>query len=204
MRKILYFYDNKLSMKGRFSNKYSDIVERWSDYMLQTRGSYPVWLFPLDMNKMILHKFKNNQYLRLKIIRAVLRIVSLFGFSITENLDVVQVKPIYREENRVVIGLHNEKNYVLITRMLLFLEKINMRVLSALVFLVLCRAMKEDSALKHKIYSSAMFRKWVGTQSYIEQTKAEEVFFDVQLEDWEKVSLEELPNTEPKGDAWDD
>lgn len=212
MRNVLRFYNNEQPANDRIFYLYDDIVNKWSDYRLQVRKNYINWLFPLEtdvdtkLTKGLLYKFRTNQLLRRKVIRATLRMMSFFGYTVTKdnNLDVVAIKPIMRQEENTVIGLYNSDNYPKITRILQFLTNIHMEDMSALFFLMLCKAIKENPDLKHIVKTKVVLQEWLKTQSYIKKEKryeAEGKIFGEELESWEKSHEEEEV---VKEDGWDE
>lgn len=211
MRGVIRFYQGQQDKPY----PYEEIMD-WTDSRLQARKNYINWLFPLEndsetkLNKALLYKFKTNKNLRMKVVRAVLRMMSFFGYEITENFEVVPVKPLQRTEEGLVIGLHNPENLSKITRILQFLEKADFRDLSALFFLMLCRAMKESPEFKHIVKINLVLQDWIKTQPYLAQNKyvIEEKVFGEEIASWEKSrSVEEAvitPLPVLVQDAWDD
>jgi hypothetical protein len=212
MRRIVRFYEDIQPANNRIFYKRSDILNRWSDYRLQVRKNYINWLFPsksdpdTKLSSGAVYKFRTNVRLRAQVVKATLRMMSFFGYSVNpETMDVVKIKPLYREEGNVVIGLYNPDNYPRITRILTFLTEIRMQQLSALFFLMLCKAMKSDPALQEKIKQSLAFQDWVKTQDFLIEQRyiAEEKMFGEELEDWEKWSEADSVHVEPvHNDAW--
>lgn len=190
-----------------------DILDKWSDFRFQVRKNYIQWLFPLEtdttirMTPGLRYKFQKNHLLRRQVIRSVLRFMSFLGYTIKVNdgepVDVIQIKPINREENNVIIGLYNPDNYPRITRILTFLNDINMHELGAFFFLMLCRAMQEHPDLKHLIDTEMVLQKWMKTQPYLKERgyEAQEALLGEELEDWEKFS--DQSQQEHVRDAWD-
>jgi hypothetical protein len=220
MRRLVRFYENNYSANDRIFYLFDDITTRWTDLKLQIRENYINWLFPSEsdentkLSKGLLYKFRTNPYLRLKVIKATLRMMSLFGYSVSaedpSNLEIVQIKPIYRQEGNVVIGLFNPVNYPRITRILKFLKEVDMSELSALFFLMICKATSDAPDLKHIIQSHNVAKEWIATQPYLETRKylAEEVITGSELASWEKtdeeVVKENLANAEIIRDAWNE
>jgi hypothetical protein len=215
MRNLLRFYENKVSANNKFSYLRDDIINLWPDFRFQTRKNYITWFFPLEndinnkLTKGLLYKFRTNQYLRSQVIRIVLRYMSFLGYSIKiENnkpVDVVEIKPIYREENGVIIGLYNKDNYSNITRILQFLQIINMSALGMIFFLMLCRSMKTYPDLKHKINSELVIPRWIKTQPYLvsQKIEAEESLLGEVLESWEREYENTSDNEEDNKDDRD-
>lgn len=213
MRNVLRFYNNEQSAGDRIFYLYDDIVNKWSDYRLQVRKNYINWLFPLPsdvdtkLTKGLLYKFRTNQNLRIKVVRATLRMMSFFGYTVTSDgvsLDVVMIKPALREDENTVVGLYNPDNFPKITRILQFLVEIGMQDMSALFFLMLCKAIHANPDLKHIVKTKVIIQEWLKTQSYIKKEKryeAEGKIFEEELESWEK-SHEEEPFV--KTDGWEE
>jgi len=211
MRKIIRFYENEQPANGRIFYMRDDILHKWDDKRLQVRQNYIEWLFPLEtdkelvrMNKGNLFKFQRDPELRLQVIKFVTRMMLFFGFAIKifDEFQVVQVKEVYRQEDGVVIGLYNPENYPRITRILKFLNLINMPILSALFFEMICQAIKKDPELKHLIDTNGVIREWILTQSYLEHQAydVEEIMIGKEIESWEK---EEEVVENKLVDAWD-
>lgn len=193
------FYDN-VPDQARPTRKE---VLNYSDYTLQVRDRYLKWLFPLDsdkedtrLTKGMIYKFKDKRR-KTQVIEAVLRMMSFLGYTLNvENKHIVgvkQIKPLYRDKGDIVIGLYNTNTYPRITRILQFLEKIDMTFLSSLLFLCLCRAMKDDPELSHRIVSNAVVDDWIKTQPYLKdkRVEAEEALISESLESWEKEHEQE-------------
>lgn len=214
MRRIVRFYQNIQPANNRVFYTRDDILNKWSDYRLQVRKNYIQWLFPLEtdtgdikMTSGLLYKFRTNPLLRRYVIRSVLRFMDFFGFTVKiENgkpVGVTNTKPVYREEDNVIIGLYNPDNFPRITRILQFLNVIHMENMGVLFFLMLCKAMKENPDLKQLINNQVgVLQSWIKTQSYLAEHRydVEEIFVGQKLEDWEKseIELEDDIN-----DAWD-
>lgn len=212
MRRVVRFYENIQPANNQIFN---DIVNKWSDYSLQVRENYINWLFPNEkdtdtkLTKGMLHRFRVNGNLRRRVVKATLRMILFFGYTVDPvKMEIKQIKPIQRREENVVVGLYNPDNYPRITRILHFLTEIHMTDLSALVFLVLCDAMKTNPDLRHLIDSKNVVRDWIKTQPYLVAKKyiAEEAMTGVEIASWEKSDENQGPELtviEPK-DAWDD
>lgn len=203
MRQILRFYHNEVPANDRLFYLRDDIINKWSDFRLQTRKNYLSWFYPDLSSKKIIYKFRTNVYLRKQVLRFTVRFMLFLGFTVTPELDVKNIKPIYREENGVTLGLYNPNTFLMITRILEFLREIHMSLLGALLFLCICKAIKTNPDLGHIIGEKDVFQDWAKTQPYLEETRftAQENLFGEELEDWEKNISEE--NIE-KHDAWDD
>lgn len=202
MRQIVRFYHNEIPANDRLFYLRDDIIDRWSDFRLQTRKNYITWFYP-DLSKKILYKFRTNQYLRYQVLRFTVRFIYFLGFTITPDLNVENFRSIYREENGIIIGLYNPDTYPLITRIMEFLQKINMTLVSALMFLCICKAIKSNPDLAYIINDKDVFQSWAKTQSYLSEIRydAQESLFNEELEEWEKsFSEEDLQH----GDAWDE
>ena len=213
-RKVLRFYEGVQPANDRVLYLFSDIITLWTDYKLQVRQNYINWLFPSEtdtdtrLNKGLLYKFRTDKNIRLKVVKATLRMMDFFGYvivSTNNSFETKQTKPVQREEQNVVIGLYNPENYPRITRILTFLTGIKMELLSSLFFLMLCRAMHDNPDLKHLIMTKNVLQDWIRTQPYLESRKydAEQALFGEKLEDWERYeSVEEV--IIEKRDAWDE
>lgn len=211
MRRVVRFYENIQPANDRIFYLFDDIVDRWTDYRLQVRQNYINWLFPSESDtdtklaKGLIYRFRVNEKLRRQVLRVTLRIMSFFGYSVGPFPKIIQIKPIMREEEKTVIGLYNPINYPRITRILHFLTEIRMNDLSALFFLMLCKAMKENPDLRHLISSKNVVGDWIKTQPYLQSQKylAEEGMTGLEIASWEK-SAEEVPITTLVEDAWNE
>lgn len=216
MRRLVRFYEDIQPIRSdRPSFNFTDITNLnesiWTDYRLQiSKDELINWLFPSEndtttkLNKGAIYKFRTNIMLRKKVFKATLRIMSLYGYTITmDGENVRQIKPILREQSGITIGLLNEENYKDITRILQFLSLIRMNKLCMLFFLMLCDAMQHNPEFKHKVNQTNVLKKWIETQPYLEDKKykVEEAILGESLEDWEK-SYES--STSKRLDAWDD
>jgi hypothetical protein len=213
MRRVIRFYENIQPANGRIFYLFDDIVNRWTDYRLQVRQNYINWLFPNEfdidtkLTKGLLYKFRVDEKLRRHVLKATLRIMAFFGYSVNpEKMEIVQIKPIQRIEENVLVGLYNPTNYPRITRILHFLTEIRMTNLSALFFLMLCNAMKDNPDLKYLITSKNIIGDWIKTQPYLRSKKyiVQEIMTGNQLDDWEKSDQEFILELVKQKDAWDD
>jgi len=217
MKQIIAFYMNKVPANDRVFYLFDDIVNKWTDYRLQVRQNYINWLFPLEtdidtkLTSNILYQFRKNQNLRLKVSRAVIRMMFFFGYSVDlKTMQPIRIMNLKREENNVVVGLYNPDNYSKITRILHFLTVIKMPELSALFFLMLCSAMHENPDLQQLVNSKNVVSSWIKTQPYLETQRypAEEAMVGTTLEDWEKDDKNkegtEIVEYRRPSDAWEE
>jgi hypothetical protein len=217
MTRVVRFYENIQPANNRIFYLFDDIVTRWSDYRLQVRQNYINWLFPNEadtdtkLTKGILYKFRVNEKLRRQVVKATIRMMAFFGYTVDPiKMEIIHIKPIQRTEENIVVGLYNPDNYPRITRILHFLTEIRMTDLSALFFLMLCEAMKINPDLRHLIHTKNVVQDWVKTQPYLISKKyiAEEAMTGTEIASWEKSDEQfaepELVVVEKQKDAWDD
>jgi len=76
-----------------------------------------------------------------------------------------------RDKDGKIIGLYSPHNYLRLTRIMTFLNLIDLHVLSALVFLCLCSAMSEDKEFYKKVLQYDSLQCWKNTQGYIPKEK---------------------------------
>lgn len=210
MRRILGFYESK---NQQHNYTFNEIVNTWSDYKLQVNNNYINWLFPMKddietkLTVGLLYKFKTNPVLRNKVIKATRRIMLFFGYEINK-FDVVEIKPIFREENHVVIGFYNPDNFPKITRILNFLSIIDMQAMCSLFFLMICKAMK-DPKFNYLVKEKNILQEWLKTQTYLTKDQinnAETKLFGEELADWELYEDVEKPildKPKPILDSWE-
>jgi hypothetical protein len=201
MRKVVNFYQGK-KVDGFTIHE----VLRLDDKNLQENIKIFDIIFPENLPAGKLHPFKTNANTQKLVIIAVLRVLSLIGYKLTEKLFVISNgKTIKRMDGKMFIGLYNENTQNLTVKVLEFLQKINMQHLSALFFLSLCYAIKEDKELSGLLYAKSFGAKIIKTQPFLEKVKyeAEEGLFGLKLEDWEK-SQEEQPLKDPFREFFDD
>lgn len=178
MRRVTRFYNDQIP-NNQFSPtfpKFSEITDKWSDYKIQSQiNLISKWLYPSEqddlskLDKGLVNKFRVNIGLRKKVFHATLRMLAFFGYTITKDgLDVTQIKPILREQNNLVIGLQNPKNYKYITRILHFLTEIRMNQLSELFFLSICKTLQYDPEFKKQVFDQNVLKDWIKTQPYLE------------------------------------
>jgi hypothetical protein len=205
MRRILGFYESK---NQQDSYTFNEIVNTWSDYKLQVNNNYINWLYPMKddtetkLTVGLLYKFKTNPVLRNKVIKATFRMMLFFGYKINK-FDVVEIKPIFRDENHIVIGFYNPNNFPKITRILNFLSIIDMQAMSCLFFLMICKAMK-DPKFNYLVKEKNILPEWLKTQTYLTTTQrhdAETKLFGEELAEWELYEDTSKPITE-KLNVW--
>jgi ubiquitin C-terminal hydrolase len=175
MSKIILFYQNKIKANDKDGYYFSDIIN-WSDYLLETRHDFIQWLFPDEtggvnvssprLTDLDVEMFIDDIKLREKVFRAAKTMLKFYGFTLLGR-DVILTKEIKREEKGQYIGLYSEHNYRRITRIMTFLNKIHMYVLSSLFMLAMCYAMQKDQEFKNKIYSSGTIKYWFNCHNYL-------------------------------------
>lgn len=136
-----------------------------TDESLEKTDRFFELAFPRSLEKRDIEQFKTSPKLRNRVIKVFLRILYFYGYvADIENWTVKRVKSLYRTDRRKEpIGLYNPQNYSRITNMLNFWNSIDMRLLSALLFLAICKSMMEED-LKKEIENSKEFQKWINTQ----------------------------------------
>ena len=170
---IILFYRD-IIRPGNISS-FSDIVNKWSDYKLETAHDYISWLFPPGdvLTQSVVDNFKSYPDLRKNAVKAAIRMMNFYGYDVVRkdgDFDVVQIKELYRVENGKVIGLYSPHNYPRLTRIMVFLNNIGLQKMSALIFLMLCRAIRKDELIKAKVKVTKIWDQWLKTQEYIKTT----------------------------------
>lgn len=183
---VILFYKGKTTANGKKNYDFDNIINFWSDYKLEKEHDFIQWLFPDEtggvnengphLTENDVDKFRSSNKLRKNVIKAVLRMMLFYGFAVNKNFKVKQIKPLKRIENGIIVGLYSTHNYKRLTRMMIFLNRINMEMLSALVFLSLCKAGNADTTLREKMIKSGAIKIWKQTQSYIQIQKLEKVY----------------------------
>lgn len=161
MSKIILFYKNS-------EHLLQDIIYKWDDIKLE-KDDYLEGLFPDIIKPEELEIFIKDKRIRNNIVSLTLRMLKLYGFTITRSFQIEQIKDIKHDN---LVGLYSEKNYSIITRILNFLNDVQMPLLSALFFLAICRSLKNDSKLLYKVlkYKNIKYgalTSWMKTQKYL-------------------------------------
>ena len=174
MSSIIQFYQNKIKANDKEGYYIKDIL-KWSDYKLEIEHDFIQWLFPdktggvtrtPKLTNNDIEIFKTDQKIRRKVIRATARMLLFYGFIFVKN-GVKQVKKLDRKENGIYVGLYSEHNYKRISRMMFFLNRIDMRLASSLMMLAMCFSMQKDRVLQYKISNSGSLKHWFSTQNYL-------------------------------------
>jgi ubiquitin C-terminal hydrolase len=175
MTEIILFYQDNLRANNKDGYFYSDIIS-WSDYRLDVEHDFIQWLFPdrtggvnPDAPKLTdddIEIFRTDKKIRKNVIRATSRILQFYGYMFTKD-GVFQVQDLNRQEKGRYIGLYSEHNYRRLTRIMKFLNKIDMRKASSLMMLALCYAMHKDIVLREKIKKTGALKHWFQTQKYL-------------------------------------
>lgn len=210
MRRFVRFYKDEQTASENFPFKRSDVLE-WTDYQLQTRNEYVKWLFPLPsdepptkMTSRIQYVFRTNPEMRERAVKSTRRMLNFFGYEINDSLEVVENKPLNRKVGPITIGLYNTQNFEKITRILNFLKIVHLDKLRSLVFLSICKAMKQYPDFRQLVYDNDVIDDWLKTQSdYVTDltTAKEGLFSGMELDDWELQDFD--GELEDGGDAWD-
>jgi len=168
---LISFYQGEIPANANPSYYFSDII-KWTDLQLEKKHDFIQWLFPSTeggknskaplLTEQDVKIFKKNKEIRSKVIKATLRMMKFYGYTITPSDQGWQVRKSGRNKY-----LYSGHNYLRLTRMMIFLNTINMRLLSALLFLMICEAMKEDKKLADKISKSGAMVHWKKTQEYV-------------------------------------
>lgn len=166
MSLFLLFYQNNYQVNDYFLK---DILN-FSDYQLETQSKITKWLFPNPdkLSEMDIEIFKTDMNIRKNVLNATSRMLNFFGYKFEKN-GVMQIKALIRKKNDIYVGLYSEKNYDTVTRMMLFLNKIHMKLVSALVMLAMCQAMHTDLKIRLKIKRSGKLQDWFNTQKYLKK-----------------------------------
>lgn len=144
-------YDTLMSRYKNSEYGFKDIVN-WNDLDIEKNKKFMISLFPnpniiSDNNKKI---FLENLSLRYSIIYIVLRIILFFGFNVDRNLNINIIKPLFRVEEDVIIGICSKNTFKLVKSIIKFLLFIRMEYLSNLMLLVICESIKADNKLYKK------------------------------------------------------
>lgn len=177
------FYKNKTERNGK---KFSEILE-WSDYKLQVEDDL---LFG-ELSEDDVDIFRKDKEIRNNVLKAVIRMLRFYGYVIVKD-DVVQVNKLKRMENGIYIGLYSDTNYKRLTRMMIFLNRIDMKLLSRMIMLSLCYAMRKDKFLRNKFVTSGAINEWFSSQDYLKPYIGR-----VRLDDSEEIEEEPMSSGEP-------
>ena len=146
----------------------SDIVNNWSDRKLQKNTLILTEIYTLKGEKSVdLPDFKKDKNIRVSIVKVSLRLLAFFGYRIRDKYSLEQIKPIFREEKGVLVGLCNKKNIQLITRILKFFGENNMGILSGIFCLAICKALQDCSNFREVVWDNKVLRTWLKTQKYL-------------------------------------
>lgn len=175
MSDIIDFYKDKINANGKKGYKFSEIID-WDDYRLEVEHDFIQWIFPdktggVNINAPKLTDkdisiFKKDENIRKNVLKAVTRMMSFYGYIFIEG-DVIQIKKLKRMEKGIIIGLYSSHNYRRLTRMMIFLNKIDMKILSQMIMLSLCYAMHKEKTLRDKIIGTDTLKYWFSTQEYL-------------------------------------
>ena len=166
---VLNFYKNNCRLEDEFYfiDKDNSILSI-SDYEFQAHNMRILFLFPELLSSSQLNEYLTNATIRSNVIKLTLRILLFYGYVLDSKEFIKQVKPIYRKEKGKIIGLFSKSNYIQLTRIMNFLNIINMEFLSAIVFLMLCHAMKVDPEFYKKVTNKTL-RQWINTQTFLKE-----------------------------------
>ena len=181
--KLISFYRDKYPANGKKNYYFNDIVNNWTDYQLEKSHDFIQWLFPDEtggvnsnapkLTDKDIHVFKKDKKIRAKVISATIRMLLFYGYELQlgDRLAPKRVKDIERKEHNDYIGLYSKHNYRRITRIMTFLNKIEMFYLSVIFFWTMCEAMKKDSELRRRVNSVGAIPFWMATQNYLRKYK---------------------------------
>lgn len=166
------FYLNETGANNNYYYYLNDIL-MMNDYLLEKDEIYFDWLFPdrKNLSDHDIKPFKTNKIIRKNVLKAVFKLLDFYGFRILRDGKVEQIRPLKRKRNEIFVGLYSMKQYKRITRILDFLNRVNMEKVSSLFMLCLCQAMKTDLELRRKIEESGELSEWIKTQSYLSPFK---------------------------------
>ena len=179
MSKLISFYQGKYPANGKKNYYFNDIVNKWSDYELEINHDYIQWLFPdrtgcknpqaPHLTDQDIKVFKKNIKIRSRVINATLRMLTFYGFSVNSaDWSLEQKKSAGKKEHGQWIGLYSEHNYLRITRIMRFLNQIEMSFLSVIFFLAMCEAMRTDDIFKGRVESHGSLPIWMSTQKFLQ------------------------------------
>jgi hypothetical protein len=179
MGKLIQFYRDKYPANGKDGYYYDDIVNKWTDYDLEARHDFIQWLFPSRerskynkkapvLTEKDIRQFKMNPTLKSKVINATVRMLYFYGYEIDIGTwNVRRVKSLLQKERGKTIGLYSSHNYARITRIMIFLNEIEMSFLSQIFFLAMCESMRSDKELQRRVVENGAIPIWMGTQPFL-------------------------------------
>jgi hypothetical protein len=206
---IIKFYKNIYQANGKDGYLFNEIIN-WDDIKLEKEHDFIQWLFPLEKKGMnakseILTEkdieiFKKNIDIRENVKNATHRMINFYGYKVEltkkDKIIIQRVKDLYRKKNNTVIGLYSSHNYLRLTRMMTFLNKINMKILSSCIFMFLKMAMEEDAELKKRFLSTSEGKSsydfWLDTQKEVFLRDDSDTDSDTEIEN----SDEEIENSD--------
>ena len=156
-KKTIDIYFKQLNINGY---SITDII-KWEDFQIQSNLKYILWLFPIKLSLDELEVFNNEQTVKNRVIKLVIRMVLFYGYKINFNeSSIIQVKDIKRYENGIMVGLYSDKNFVIINSMLIFLKNIHMDFFAKIVFNLVQDAMTKDQDFRKFIENENYFLLW--------------------------------------------
>jgi len=160
---IEFYLGNKNLLGYNITN-----IFKWNNEQLSKNDDYINLLFPtfpdasddpIFLDKNTVAVFKNDQKLRDQVIQAALLMFDYYGYSIVTDgpdLEIKRMKPI----NETTL-LTEPKEYKRIDRILRFLRIVDQRNLDFLLFLGLCRDIKNNSEFKKSVIKHYSFLSWM-------------------------------------------
>lgn len=205
--KLIKFYINKYNANDKKNYSFNDIVKKWDDYKLETKHDFIQWLFPDEtggvnpkapnLTNNDIEIFKTNSTIRSNVVSASLRMLLFYGF-VLDNKDIVkQIKPLNRRDKGRTIGLFSTHNYKRLTRIMKFLNIINMEFVSSVFYLALCRAMRSNRTFLKKVLENKSLKIWMSTQnllrSYVDDYDIKKLYNNPSSEETDEWILIESP-----------
>ena len=174
MNNLIEFYINTYPANDKKNYFFDDIVTKWDDYKLETAHDYIQWLFPDETGGVNpkapkltpgdIKIFKSNENIRLRVLKATERMLLFYGYKINPSFTgIIKVKKLNRKSKGITLGLFSTHNYRRITRIMRFLNKINMEFISTLFFLAICDSLRSNKRLLNKVKENESLQIWINS-----------------------------------------
>ena len=187
---VLNFYRDKAY--GNLNGKiffFSDILENWDQEKIVSFQDYGSFLFPsprdikTKLTNKLIHDFRTDPELRNKAVLVTLKILyCIFGYKIKISKSKNKIKIVNKinlddpefqyevedETNFYKGGFYNHNNLELLKRILVFLTSTRITILSNLIFLMICKNMKDENIKKFvNLYDKKIINSWIESQTFL-------------------------------------
>lgn len=144
------FYEGKIPSISGYD---FEQILNFTDFQLETKHDFIQSLFPLQepgvakaylLTNKDIKEFKTKPHLQQKVIKALTRMINFYGYDVNfVKGEIKRVLPINRIEHGTMIGLMSTHNYLRITRIIKFLNKIDMKYYALIFMKGVCEDLKK-------------------------------------------------------------